>query len=184
AESSQLREPDSSGHLLSKQLIVGIHGRQGALVACQLTHFDPFWPHPFKLFFLDQIAHSGEITAAKSERLADRLFKSLVSVLAPQLHQFDHCARPFLLPIPLDQLPPYGVVTGRPAAQPAPLLERSRTPQRPGLALQDLQVVLEVERLLVHSISSLVARHAPPFLPDLDLRRVRLCPDSAARPHR
>src|SRR6266700_2735802 len=66
---------------------------------------------------------------------------------------------------------PEPVETLRPASAFTPLPQRTRSRQRSWFLLQHIEIVFQIEHLLIAAETTLVPRHALPFLPDLDIRR-------------
>src|SRR5712691_5256673 len=69
------------------------------------------------------------------------------------------------------QAQPEPVETLRPAPAFTPLPQWTRSRQRSRFLLQYVEIVLQIEYLLIAPETTLVPRHALPFLPDLDIRR-------------
>src|SRR5271170_7978725 len=64
------------------------------------------------------------------------------------------------------------VITRRPTAGLAPLVQRFRPSKRAGLAVQHVQIVLQIKDLLADTIAAFVASHALTLVPHLDIERI------------
>lgn len=95
----------------------------------------------------------SRIRAAQRQRLLDRLSQPLPAVAFTQREQLDHLPRACLRPVPLAQALPQTVEALRPAPALFPLRERTRSRQRPRLALQHIEVVLaDLDRFIGQSV--------------------------------
>ena len=129
-----------------------------------------------------EVAHRRLVGAAQHQRRVDRSLQRRLPVRPAQLEQPDHRLRPGLAPVALDQRLPEAVVARRPAAELAPLLQRLAPGERAGLALQHVEVVLEVQDLLVAAVAALVAGDPLALVPDLDVRGCQPGLDRGAQP--
>jgi transposase len=84
----------------------------------------------------------------------------------------------------LIQPPPQRVIVGRPAPAAAPLLERLGAGHRTRLALEDVEVVIEVQNLLTAAVTALMTGNTSAAVPDLEMGRVEAGLHFAAGPRR
>ena len=103
--------------------------------------------------------------------MTHRLTQLVVAVLAAELHELDHLAGSFELPVTSIQLGPQLVVARGPPTFLPPLSERRRAGQRSRLPDQNIQVVLEFINRLAAAVAALVACHDVALVPDLNFQR-------------
>ena len=115
-----------------------------------------------------QMPDRGNIVTAERERLLDRGSQPAPAIAGSELKQFDHLPRALLTAMAHVQPMPQPVEGLGPAPCLAPLGQCRRSGQCAGLALQHIQVVLQIEHLLLAAEAAFVASHAPPFVPQLD----------------
>jgi hypothetical protein len=84
------------------------------------------------------------------------------------LQQFDHLPRIVLAAVPRIQRLPEPVEGFGLAPRLVPLHQGRRTGQRSGLALQHIQVVLQIEHLLLAAGAAFMPGHAPAFMTQFD----------------
>src|SRR6266851_4872223 len=95
-----------------------------------------------------------------------------MTVLLNQTQHLDHLSRAALPAMPIDQFGQQTIITLRPQSALTPRCQRLRSGERPGLALQYVEIVLEIEHLLIALVTALVAGEAAAFVPDLDATRI------------
>ena len=91
---------------------------------------------------------------------------------------------PFCFAVADHQLLPDPVIARGPTAPLPPLLERFASRQRAGLALQRLEVVLQIENLLKPAVAAFMAGDALSVVPNLDVTCVDFCLDFKAYSYR
>ncbi|HKH43626.1 MAG TPA: hypothetical protein VKM72_03090 [Thermoanaerobaculia bacterium] len=150
-----------------QELVVLADRRQRALELGQQAHLHRHGPGMLEAPGRHEVTDGRLVGAAQHQRRVDRPEQLRLPMDPPELEQPDHLLRPGLAPVALDQRLPEAVVALRPAAEPTPLLQRLAAGERAGLALQHVEVVLEIEDLLVPAVAPLVTGHALALVPDL-----------------
>src|SRR5271156_3607693 len=100
------------------------------------------------------MADRGHIGAAHLQCLVDSCGQLRIAELAAHPDHLDHGTCAMLSSPPFDQLIPDSVVALGPSALSPPLRQRRRTAQRAGLALQYIEVVLQIEDLLLTAVAT------------------------------
>src|SRR6202043_1725863 len=96
----------------------------------------------------------GDVGAAHLQCLPDGGCELRIAELTAHADHLDHGACAMLSSPPFDQLIPDPVVALGPAALRPPLRQRRRTAQRARLALQHIEVVLQIEDLLLTAVAT------------------------------
>src|SRR5439155_26367809 len=94
-------------------------------------------------------------------------------MLLRELEQIDHLPGPALFAVALHERFPYPVEAGRPRTGLALLLEWFRSRQCARLAIQNIQVMLQLEDLLLPPVTTLMPGHAQARMPQLDGAGIR-----------
>ena len=117
-----------------------------------------------------------------------RLAQPVVAELAAEHDHPDHRSCAVLPAVTLIQSPPQRVKLGRPPSALPPLLERLGAGHRPRLALEHVEIVIEVENLLPAAVTALMPGDTDTVVPDLEMGRVQaglhLAAEAAAVPSR
>src|SRR5258708_28059502 len=90
-----------------------------------------------------------------------------MTVLLRQLEQVDHLPGTALLSVPFDERLPDPVETRRPQAGLPSLFQRLRSGECAWLAIQNIEIVLQIQDLLLAAITTLATGCAPALLPKL-----------------
>src|SRR5258705_11786299 len=97
-----------------------------------------------------------------------------MTVLLRQLEQLDYLPGTALLSVPFDERFPDPVETRRPQAGLPSLFQRLRSGECAWLAIQNIEIVLQIQDLLLAAITTLVTGDAPAIVPKLYGARIRL----------
>src|SRR3954451_14881357 len=116
----------------------------------------------------------GRIVTAACQCRFDRFSQLRVPVLLRQLEQLDHLPGAALLAVPSDERFPDPIETRRPQTSLPPLFQRLRSGQRPWLAIENVEIVFEIQDLLLTAVTALVTRDTPAVVPQLNSAGVRL----------
>src|SRR5262249_55622201 len=155
-----------------QQVIVGVHFGQWSLVAAERAEVKQWrWALVLQRLGGQQMPHRRGVGATQVEGGLDRNAQLSEAMLTSEPQQLDHRLRPKLTPLAVHKCLPHTVVARRPASSLTPLLEWLAASERTWLALEHVQVVLQVEQLLVPSVRARVASDAAALVPDLDAGR-------------
>src|SRR5437764_467142 len=109
------------------------------------------------------------VDRARGQRAADGELHPGGAVLAAEQHDVDHLPGSIRAPVALDQPGPQPVEAVRPLATIALLAERNGVLQPARLALQQLEVVIELDAGPELAVQPLMPRDLPPAMVDRDL---------------
>src|SRR5690606_2707630 len=98
------------------------------------------------------------VDRAGGERAADSQLDARGPVLADQHQDVDHLPRSLRGAVAAGELRPERVEAVRPGAAVASLRQRQRTGQAPGLALKQLEIVIELRAGAEPAVQALMAR--------------------------
>src|SRR5439155_6823668 len=110
-----------------------------------------------------------------------RLLQLASAILLAEFQQTDHLPGTTLLPLPRHQRLPDPVETRRPQTRLPLLIQSRRSRQSPRLPPQHVEVVLQLENLLLVPVTTRVASHTVPFVPQLHRAGVGFGVDLSAR---
>jgi hypothetical protein len=153
---------------VAEQLVIAAYHRQRSFVASQMPYIDGGQGRPLDLFGDYQMPDGGNILTAERECLLYCGSQLTPAIAGSELQQLDHLPRALLTTMARVQPMPPPVEGLWPAPCLAPLGQCSRPGQCAGLALQHIQVVLQIEHLLLAAEAAFVPRHTPALMPQLN----------------